>query len=118
MGILQARKKAKATWLQDLLGQAAAGNFHAVSYFRRRGRVNTQMHGYILRAGGFEQALLDLKAFYRRKFTPCDQHVPGAAMALYLSRTGTVPGCELFSEQEIAEVIFAMEIGRAGWCCL
>ena len=50
--ILQARKKAKATWVQELLSQAAGGNFHAVSYFRRRGRVNTQMHGYILRAGG------------------------------------------------------------------
>ena len=72
--ILQARKKAKATWLQELLSQAAGGNFHAVSYFRRRGRVNTQMHGYILRAGGFEQAFADLKTFYKRKFTP-----PGSA---------------------------------------
>ena len=35
--ILQACKKGKATWLQELLSQAAGGNFHAVSYFRRRG---------------------------------------------------------------------------------
>ena len=113
VSILQARKKAKATWLQDLLGQAAAGNFHAVSYFRRRGRVNSQMHGYILRAGGFERALSDLQAFYRRKFTPSEQYAPGAAMALYLSRTGSVPGCALFSEQEVAEVVYAMKAGKS-----
>ena len=111
--VLQARKRAKATWLQDLLSQAAAGNFHAASYFRRRGRVNTQMNGYILRAGGFQRALVDLQTFYRRKFTPPNRQIPDAAMALYLAKTGAVPACDLFTEQEVSAVVYAMKTGKS-----
>ena len=59
------RKAAKAAWLQDLLEKAASGNFFAVSYFKRRQRLSTQMQSYILKAGGYDKAVTDMKAHYR-----------------------------------------------------
>ena len=58
-------------------------------------------------------ALADLRTFYKRKFTPPDRHVPGAAMALYLARTGEVPGCDLFSTSEVADVVYGMKTGKS-----
>ena len=73
------------------------------------------MNGYIMRAGGFPRTLVDLQAFYRRKFTPPNRQIPGAAMALYLAKTGAVPACDLFTEQEVSAVVYAMKNREVSW---
>ena len=79
--VLVLRKAAKAAWLQDLLEKAVSGNFFAVNYFKRRQGLSTQMQSYILKAGGYDKAANDMKAYYRRNFDAREEH-PEAQLAL------------------------------------
>ena len=59
-----------------------------------------------MRAGGTTKALTDLRLFYKKKFTPVDQHPKGTAMAIFRSRTGPIMNPAPFTLQEIQEVAF------------
>ena len=63
-------------------------------------------------AGGYEKAVSDMKNHFRRKFEAGDNH-PQAPLALYLSLTGTVPECALFTDQEVATVVYGMRAGKS-----
>ena len=66
-----------------------------------------------MRAGGFQQALSDLKAFYHRKFTPVDVGDPERPMRMYLRQAGPVPACELFSAAEVSTVVYSIKTGKS-----
>ena len=59
-----------------------------------------------MRAGGTTKALTDLRLFYKKKFTPVDQHPKGTAMAIFRSRTGPIMNPAPVTLQEIQEVAF------------
>ena len=112
--ILAARKRAKALWLQDLLDRAAAGDFRAAGYFRRRRRSSrSELHGYAMRAGGFHKAVSELRHFYTRKFAADDLHTSSGVMAMYLARAGPVPATCLFTDEEVEAAVYGMRRGKS-----
>ena len=63
------RKEAKAQWLMQLLDRSAKGDFHAISYFKRRQAVVTTHTNYIVNAGGKQKAITDLRRHFALKYT-------------------------------------------------
>ena len=104
--IADARKRAKQAHLCQLLEKGAAGDFRALTYFRKRNSAAFTQGSYCMRAGGLAKALIDLRLFYKKKFTPTDQHPKGTAMAIFRSRAGPVLNPDPFTLQEIQEVAF------------
>ena len=104
--IADARKQAKHAYLCQLLERGAAGDFRALTYFRKRNSAAFTQGSYCMRAGGITKALTDLRLFYKKKFTPADQRPKGTAMAIFRSRTGPIMNPAPFTLQEIQEVAF------------
>ena len=104
--IADARKIAKHTWLTGLLEQGAAGDFRALTYFRKRNSAAYTHGSYCMRAGGSAKAISDLRAFYRKKYTPDQPQPRGLALAIFRHRAGPVLNPQAFSLQEIQDVAF------------
>ena len=104
--IISERKRAKKDWLQHLLEQSAAGDFRAVSYFRKRNSALHTQGSYCMRAGGRCQATAQLRLFYQRKFTPLEPQPPGLPWAIFHTRSGPILNPQQFSLQEVLEVAF------------
>ena len=104
--IADARKRAKHEYLCQLLEKGAAGDFRALTYFRKRNSAAFAQGSYCMRAGGTAQALSDLRAFYRRKFTATSPVPKGLALAIFRSRAGPVMNPDPFTLNEVQEVAF------------
>ena len=104
--IADARKVAKQKWLTGLLEQGAAGDFRALSYFRKRNSAAYTHGSYCMRAGGGAKAISDLRIFYKNKYTPAHPVPRGLSMAIFRHRTGPVFNPEAFTLQEIQAVAF------------
>ena len=104
--IADARKQAKQAYLCQLLEKGAAGDFRALTYFRKRNSAAFTQGSYCMRAGGSTKALTDLRLFYKNKFTQADPCPKGTAMAIFRSRAGPIMNPAPFTLHEIQEVAF------------
>ena len=104
--IADARKQAKQAYLCQLLEKGAAGDFRALTYFRKRNSAAFTQGSYRMRAGGSTKALTDLRLFYKKKFTQADPCPKGTAMAIFRSRAGPIMNPAPFTLHEIQEVAF------------
>ena len=104
--IIGERKKAKKEWLQYLLEQSAAGDFRAVSYFRKRNSALHTQGSYCMRAGGRIHATSQLRLFYQKKYTPPEVVPKGLPLAIFHARAGPIMNPEPISAQELLEVAF------------
>ena len=111
--ILRARAAAKAKWLTELMDRASQGDFQAIAYFKKRQNVITTHSNYVARAGGASQAVLDLKRYYRLKYTPPDPPLPDSAVNLYLSRVGSFVSPPHITVDEISTVLATCKPGKS-----
>ena len=111
--IVKARSIAKKAWLTSILEKGAAGDFHAISFFKRRQSTKATHGGYIMRAGGPHKAVSDLKQFYARKYTPPDPRPAGFALSLYTSSVGEVPNAEPFQVEEVQRILDTTKAGKS-----
>ena len=63
------RRAHKQAWLAAILEKARSGDFHAISYMKRRQSMGHTHSSYLMRAGGEDQALRDLRSYYVAKYT-------------------------------------------------
>ena len=67
---IQAQRKIhRASWLQDAVQRAAAGDAQALLVLKRRQSTHFSHHAYSQKAGGPTEAVKDLQVFYRHKYT-------------------------------------------------
>ena len=111
--ILRARASAKSKWLTELLDKGSQGDFQAIAYFKRRQSTVTQHSNYVARAGGADQAVRDLKHFYRLKYTPSELILPDSALNLYLSRVDGFSTPNLITHSEIVDVLATCKPGKS-----
>ena len=70
------RKEAKTAWLTSVLDRASKRDFFAISYFKRRNSVISAHSNYVVRAGGKQRAVAQLRQHFSLKYTPADLHPP------------------------------------------
>ena len=89
--IAVSRKSAKASWLTSILDRSAKGDFHAISYFNRRQAVISTHTNYIVRAGGKQKAIADLRKHFTLKYVPLDVPPPGLPQSILCSVDQPIP---------------------------
>ena len=111
--IVTARALAKKAWLADMMERGAKGDFHAVSFFKLRQSTKNAQGGYMMRSGGEARAALDLKAFYRRKYTPQDLYSPGFAVEVYNDHIPNNCNAAPFTSKEIEDTLLTTKAGKS-----
>ena len=66
--IVGLRRAHKQAWLATVLERARSGDFQAITCMKRRQSMGHTHCSYLMRAGGEEQALKDLRSFYVAKY--------------------------------------------------
>ena len=89
--IVQQRSQDKRVWRTELLERAAAGDYKAISYFRKRQAVRTTHGLFALRMGGKDRAISALKHFYQVKFTDPNNPDPLLPQAILQATCVTPP---------------------------
>ena len=90
--VVQQRAADKRAWKTELLERAAAGDYKAISYFRKRQAVRTTHGLFALRMGGKDKAISALKHFYQIKFSDPEGHDPLLPKAI-LQAASVIPLC-------------------------
>ena len=111
--IATARALAKKAWMTSLLDRGAAGDFHAVSFFKRRQSTRFSQGSFIMRAGGQEKAARAMKNFYRTKYTPLEPTSPQATTDAYLALVDCVPNAPPITSEEIQLVLDTTKAGKS-----
>ena len=112
--IARQRSSDKKAWLHSLLQKGAEGDYSAISYFRRRQTVAFTQATFVMRVGGVDNAVKQMKHFYREKYTPPESsHRDGMPMAMYISQVGRVPGPQLLTAEEIVATLEHMKAGKS-----
>ena len=111
--IVQQRAIAKQEWLTALLDRGAAGDYKAISYFKRRQSSLVTQCNYLTRAGGRTKAVCDLKLFYKLKYTPPDPRPKWLAVEDWRSSVGPIIKPHLFTSEEIKGVLATCKHGKS-----
>ena len=111
--IVQQRAIAKQEWLTTLLDRGAAGDYKAISYFKRRQSSLVTQCNYLTRAGGRTKAVCDLKLFYKLKYTPPDPRPKWLAIEDWRSSVGPIIKRHLFTSEEIKGVLATCKHGKS-----
>ena len=111
--IAQTRAREKREWRTSLLQRGAAGDYHAIAYFRRRHSVCATHTTYAFRAGGVEVAERDLRRFYDRKYSSTLLHPPAVPRAMLESALPNVPAPELITHLELEGVLATCKAGKS-----
>ena len=111
--IVTARALAKKAWMTSLLDRGSAGDYHAVSFFKRRQSTRFSQGSFIMRAGGQEKATREMKSFYKNKYTPPEPTTPEDTVSIYLSLAQQVPNASPIIPQEIQAVLDTTKAGKS-----
>ena len=111
--IVVARALAKKAWMTSLLDRGATGDYHAVSFFKRRQSTRFSQGSFIMRAGGQEKAARAMRNFYKAKYTPPDPHCAQDTMDAYLGLVGCVPNAPSITPEEIQDVLDTTKAGKS-----
>ena len=111
--IVAMRKEAKSAWLTKLLDRSSRGDFYAIAYFNRRQSVVTTHSNYIVRAGGKQRAIADLRKHFCLKYTPVDVLPPDLPHRILCASPQPLPPPALISVQEIKDVVDTCKSGKS-----
>ena len=111
--ILAARRNEKAAWLTKVLDRSANGDFHAISYFNRRQSVITTHSNYMIRAGGRQRAVAELRQHFCLKYTPPEVLPPDLPQQILCSLDQPIPPPPLITVQEIQDVVNTCKMGKS-----
>ncbi|CAE7541708.1 unnamed protein product [Symbiodinium sp. CCMP2456] len=107
------RALAKKEWMTSLLDRGAAGDYFAISFFKRRQSARHSQGSFIMRAGGQEAATRDLKHFYKVKYTPPNPTSPDLTMQMYDQAVGETPNADPITPEEIQLVLDTTKAGKS-----
>ena len=111
--IVQKRAVAKQKWLTEILDRGAAGDYKAISYFKRRQSSLVTHCNYLTRAGGRTRALCELRSFYRLKYTPPDPRPKNMAIEEWRWQVGPTLAPRLITHEEIDGVLATCKRGKS-----
>ena len=111
--IATARALAKKAWMTSLLDRGASGDYHAVSFFKRRQSTRFSQGSFIMRAGGQEKATRAMKNFYKTKYTPPEPTSPQATLDAYLALVDCVPNALPITTEEVQAVLDTTKAGKS-----
>ena len=98
--IVAMRKEAKSAWL-------------TITYFNRRQSVVSTHSNYIVRAGGKQRAIADLRKHFCLKYTPVDVLPPDLPHRILCASPQPLPPPALISVQEIKDVVDTCKSGKS-----
>ena len=99
--------------MTSLLDRGPSGDYHAVSFFKRRQTTKFSQGSFIMRAGGQEKAARDLTTFYKTKYTPPDPASPEETTTTYLALAGEVPNATPITGEEVQAVLDTTKAGKS-----
>ena len=111
--IVHMRAQAKKAWMEEILVRSSQGDFTAISYLKKRQSAQSTQSSYIIRAGGEDRAIADLRSFYKRKYTPQDPAMPGLAEAMFLSRAGKLEKPRDITVEEVLATLARCKHGKS-----
>ena len=111
--IVALRKDAKAKWLTSVLDRSSKGDFYAISYFNRRQAIVSTHTNYIVRAGGKQRAVADLRRHFSLKYVPPDLPPPDLPHRILCAIDQPIPPPSYITVDEIRNVINTCKNGKS-----
>ena len=99
--------------MEDILVRSSQGDYTAISYLKKRQSAQSTQSSYIIRAGGEDRAIADLRSFYQKEYTPVDRINQGLAEAMYCRRAGMSDKPQDITVDEILEALAKCKHGKS-----
>ena len=111
--VIQLRAVAKQHWMTELLDRGAAGDYKAISFFKRRQSSLVTHCNYLTRAGGKVKAVCDLKRHFRLKYTSPDPAPREQAVVSWQRAVGPIIAPRMITGDEIVEILATCKHGKS-----